>query len=142
MNKKALYESIMKNVAKQVKKALDESAKNGVAYELEDDEYEKLVVRLVIRIKQCRLAIKEEMSSNEGLKNWFNLLREIQYIIRYKKSSARAEGELWDEYPGAYIVYIGLGGDETISDLDKEELQDLADEITRKLGTMYMFTLR
>lgn len=144
MNKKKLYESIMRNVAKQVKKALNETSRNGAEYELPDDEREELVDGLVKAFRKSASDIKDEIDMNPRLRNWFDLLREIQYIFRYD-----GDESLMDEYPGAYSIYdnfycAGNSGLrlQNLSDFDRDELQDLADEIALELGTIYTFASR
>ena len=74
MNKKKLYESIMDNVAKELKKALNED------FQFDDTEVADKLLELVKKDKQIQNIVK-----NANPDDWANVLRGMGRLIKGKK---------------------------------------------------------
>ena len=86
-NKKALYESIMTSVAKEVKKALNEENNNtGLILALED--WKKQIIDITLDIRKNGLVYMDSRHTNkieEKLNECVSIIDDAQNILRNRK---------------------------------------------------------
>ena len=168
MNKKALYESIMRNVAKQVKKALNEGEnyqdeefdETLSLFNMEFDDpkrssYSKIVGMLKrVIIKEYSIShINMELDECSDQKTWFELVKEIQDLCNAKDLDMDNEGalavyetllELCDKHAPYEIdkiqsIYFNRANFKAFCKLTDDELKIIANELVWGYGPMVPF---
>ena len=131
MNKKILYESIMKHVAKQVKKALNEN--NDISFD-EDEDFSEAAIELA-NFLECEPEELDYINSNTY--RW----GDEEYLIYETESEARAAayesiqtliddigiGEAFDKN-----LILGYIDTDQLEDFRKEDTETYCDEIEKE----------